>query len=255
MTSPASALPSSSTGPHRTGATALHLAGELVLTLGVVLGLFVAWQLWWTNLEATATQDDAVARMVQDFGGPARPTTSDSADYGDPVVEEAPEHGQDIGIIYIPRFGDDYARPLAEGTGTHVLDTLGLGHYAHSAMPGGIGNFAVAGHRQTNGKVLDLIHTLQPRDRIHVRTAAGYYTYTVESSEVVAPTETRVIAPNPEHPTAEPTRRLLTLTSCHPRYGATERYIVHAALDSWRPTQAGPPAEIAAAVAGDTPRS
>ena len=131
-----------------------------------------------------------------------------------------------------------------------MLDTLGLGHYPGTAMPGQVGNFAVAGHRQTRGKVLDLIHTLRPGDRTHVRTAAGYYSYTVESSEVVAPTTIEVIAPDPEHPGAEPTRRLLTLTSCHPRYGDTERYIVHAALDSWRPAQAGPPAEISATVAG-----
>lgn len=230
------------------------MVGELLLTGGVVLGLFVVWQLWWTNLEATATQETAAAELAQDFGGPLQPTTGDSTSYGDPVVAPAPGYGEGLGIMYIPRFGDDYARPVMEGTGTDVLDTLGLGHYQGTAMPGEIGNFALAGHRQTHGKVLDLIHTLTPGDRIHVRTTEGYYTYTVESTAIVTPTATRVIAPDPQDPGADPTRRLLTLTSCHPRYGDAERYIVHAALDSWRPTQAGPPAEIAHAVATSAER-
>ncbi len=234
--------------------TVLGVAGEVLLTLGVVLGLFVVWQLWWTNLDAAAAQEDAVTEMAQQFGASA-PATGADAEYGDPVVEQAPGYGQGVGIVYIPRFGSDYARPVMEGTGGDVLDALGLGHYEGTAMPGGIGNFAVAGHRQTNGKVLDLIHTLEPGDRIHVRTAAGYYTYAVETHEVVLPTEVRVVAPDPQEPGAEPVRRLLTLTSCHPRFGDTERYVVHAALESWRPAQAGPPGEIAAAVADDTPRS
>ncbi|MHC5557774.1 class E sortase [Kocuria sp. U4B] len=235
--------------------SAVQVAGELLLTAGVVVGLFVVWQLWWTNLDATATQQEVAAELAQDFGGPLQPTPGDSTGHGDPVVAHAPGYGQGLGIMYIPRFGDDYARPVMEGTGTDVLDALGLGHYQATAMPGGIGNFAVAGHRQTHGRVLDLIHTLTPGDRIHVRTAEGYYTYAVESTAVVAPTETRVIAPDPQDPGAAPTRRLLTLTSCHPRYGDAERYIVHAALASWRPARTGPPAEIAAAVAADTPRS
>jgi sortase A len=228
--------------------------GELLLTAGVVLGLFVVWQLWWTNLDATATQQAVVAEMVEDFGL-AQPTVQDPTNYGDPVVGAAPGYGEGIGIMFIPRFGEDYARPIIEGTGVDVLDTLGLGHYQDTAMPGEVGNFALAGHRQTNGKVLDLVHTLKRGDRLYVRTAEGYYTYTVETAEVVAPTETRVIAAEPQHPGAEPSRRLLTLTSCHPRYGDTERYVVHAEMESWRPAQAGPPTEIAAAVADIAERS
>jgi sortase A len=250
--SPAGSAPAR---PQPARVTALNVLGELLLTAGVVVGLFVVWQLWWTNLDATATQQEVTAELAQDFGGPLQPTAGDSTGHGDPVVAHAPGYGQGLGIMYIPRFGDDYARPVMEGTGTDVLDTLGLGHYQGTAMPGGIGNFAVAGHRQTHGRVLDLIHTLTPGDRIHVRTAEGYYTYAVESTAVVAPTATRVIAPDPQDPGAAPTRRLLTLTSCHPRYGDAERYIVHAALASWRPARTGPPAEIAAAVAADTPRS
>lgn len=229
----------------------IHIAGELLITLGVLLGLFVVWQLWWTNLEANTVHERSVLEMSRRFDEPlrSRETTSPG---GNPAVASAPAYGQEIGIIYIPRFGPDYARPVIEGTGADVLDTLGIGHYPGTAMPGDTGNVALAGHRQTNGKVFDLIHTLETGDHIHLRTAQGYYTYTVTSQQIVAPTHTQVIAPNPENPQAEPERRLLTLTTCHPRYGDAERYIVHAELETWRPTQTGPPPEIAAVVDAHT---
>ena len=235
--------------------TVLGVAGEVLLTLGVVVGLFVVWQLWWTNLDATAAQEEAVTEMAQQFDASAPAAGRAELDFGEPIVAQAPGYGQGLGIVYIPRFGSDYARPIMEGTGADVLDTLGLGHYEGTAMPGEVGNFAVAGHRQTNGKVLDLIHTLEAGDRIHVRTAAGYYVYVVEEHEIVMPSEVRVVASNPQEPQSEPVRKLMTMTSCHPRFGDTERYVVHAVLESWRPAQAGPPAEIAAVVARDTPGS
>lgn len=240
--------------PRRPGRTAVLVLGEALVTVAVVAGLFLVWQLWWVNLEAATAHQEAVAEMAQGFGGPLLPT-EDADSPGEPAVTQAPDHGQGVGIVYIPRFGPEYSRPMVEGTSPEVLDTLGLGHYEGSAMPGQVGNFALAGHRQTNGKVLDLIHTLTAGDRIHVRTAAGYYTYVVETRKIVAPDRTAVLAPDPQDPGTDPTRRLLTLTTCHPRYGDTERYVVHATLASWRPATAGPPVEIAGSVAADAGRS
>ncbi|MFI7483746.1 class E sortase [Kocuria sp. M1R5S2] len=239
---------------HHTRPTGLQVVGELLLTAGAVLLLFVAWQLWWTNLEAQGSHARAAAAIQGDLGGPVVPQDGVQKT-GPPAVGSPPGYGEAIGVVHIPRFGDDYLRPVVEGTGTDVLDALGLGHYEHSAMPGDVGNFALAGHRQTNGKVLDLVHTLVPGDRIYVRTGEGYYTYTVRSHEIVAPTETRVVAAVPADPGARPTERLLTLTTCHPRYGNTERYVVHAVLDTWRPAAAGPPAEAADAFFPGGPRS
>ena len=73
-------------------------------------------------------------------------------------------------MVYIPRFGEDYQRPAAQGSSNDVIDALGLGHYEGSAMPGGVGNFSLAGHRQTRGKVLNDIDLLQNGDHIYVRT-------------------------------------------------------------------------------------
>lgn len=251
-TSPQSALASQPTPLQRF----LSVVGELLITLGLILLLFVAWQLWWTNLSANRTQQEAVQGLIQEFTPADSSSTAPGADTPAPVYDPAnptltpsPSYGQAYGVVYIPRLGTDYTRPLAEGVGSDVLDTLGLGHYPESQALGAYGNFALAGHRQTNGAVLDRIDELQTGDNIYIRTAEGYYTYRVYQSQIVLPSQVEVIAPNPDQPQApieEATRRLLTLTSCHPRYGSTERYIVHAEFVSWQPTQAGAPAEIAA---------
>lgn len=233
---------------------AVQVVGELLITLGVIAVLFVAWQLWWTNVEADAAQGAAVKQFVQEHQAPAPndpaatglgATTGDTTGAAVVPVGKVPGHGQAIGVIYIPRFGADYSRPIIEGTSQDVLDTLGLGRYAGTAMPGAMGNFAVAGHRQTHGAVLDNIHTLVPGDKIYVQTADGFYTYVFRNQEIVLPDRTDVLAPVPTQPGAEPQQRILTMTSCNPRFGAQERIIAYSIFDSWQPLSAGPPAPIA----------
>jgi sortase A len=232
----------------------IQVVGELLITAGIILLLFVAWQLWWTNVESDAKQSEVIKEFAQDLGA-AAPTAPDAPaaaapeDFGPPVVSAAPGHAGTIGIMYIPRFGESYTRPIVQGTTGDVLDTLGLGHYTNTAMPGAVGNFAVAGHRQTHGAVLDNIHTLVPGDRIYVQTKDGYYVYVFRNNQIVMPSRTDVLEPVPTLPGVTPTESFLTMTSCNPRFGAEERIIAYALLDSWRPASAGPPAEIAAQVA------
>jgi sortase A len=235
----------------------VQVLGELLITAGVILLLFVAWQLWWTNVESDARQGEVIKEFAQDLGG-AAPAAADPPaapeDFGTPVVGSAPGHAGTIGIMYIPRFGVTYTRPIVQGTSQDVLDTLGLGHYSNTAMPGSVGNFAVAGHRQTHGAVLDNIHTLVPGDKIYVQTKDGYYVYVFRNNQIVMPSRTDVLEPVPTLPGVTPTESFLTMTSCNPRFGAQERIIAYALLDSWRPAAAGPPAEIAAQVAAATGR-
>lgn len=235
------------------GRLVVQVAGELLITAGLLLVLFVAWELWWTNIDANRQQQAAVGTLFQEFDGPVsstEDTAGDGRDYGDPVVLPAVEEpGVTFAVVYIPRFGEDYSRPVTSGVGTEVLDTLGLGHYSSTAMPGEVGNFAVAGHRQTHGQVLDAIHTLVPGDRVYVQTKDGYYTYVYRNNQIVLPDRVDVIAPVPTEPAAVATERFLTMTSCNPRFGAEERIIAYSVMDSWQPLSAGPPAEIAGQVA------
>jgi sortase A len=233
---------------------AAQVIGELLITAGLILLLFVAWQLWWTNVESNAKQDQAVEEFYADLGEIPTPAESDDApqppDSDHVPVLETKAEGETFAVIYIPRFGDDYTRPVTTGVTTAVLDNLGLGHYPETGMPGAVGNFALAGHRQTNGAVLDEIHTLVPGDRIYVHTQDGYYTYVYRNTQIVLPDRVDVLAPVPTQPDAAPKERLLTLTSCNPRFGAQERIIAYALMDSFRPLDDGPPDEIAAQVAG-----
>jgi sortase A len=231
----------------------VQIAGELLITAGLVLLLFVAWQLWWTNVESDTRQREVVKEFAEHLkaaGGPAAQSPSGSSlNYGPPAVGAEPADGATIGIIYIPRFGADYTRPIVQGTTPAVLDTLGLGHYSGTAMPGAVGNFAVAGHRQTHGAVLDNVDALTPGDRIYVQTRDGYYVYVFRNSQIVLPSRRDVVLPVPTQPAASPKESYLTMTSCNPRFGSQERIIAYSLLERWQPASAGPPAEIAAQVA------
>ena len=71
-------------------------------------------------------------------------------------------------------------------------------------MPGQVGNFSLAGHRQTRGKVLNDIDLLTEGDHIYVRTKDGYYTYTVYSHEIVQPDQVELSNPSPDSPAWHP---------------------------------------------------
>lgn len=228
------------------------VVGELLITCGVLLILFVGWELWWTNIAADQSQARATHAFVDNYRGPLTPQPGAKASihFGPPEGSVAPRSdGTVFGVIYIPRLGPDYSRPLVQGTSTPILDTLGLGHYDTSTMPGALGNFAVAGHRQTHGAVLDHIDTLVPGDKIYVQTSSGYYTYVFRNEEIVLPTQTNVLQSIPAQPGSAPTERLMTMTSCNPRFGSQERIIAYSVLQSWQPATVGPPAAIAQQIA------
>jgi len=219
--------------------------GELLVTAGVLTLLFVVWQLYWTDLTSGRAQAATVSSLEQQWEATATPapTATQSAPTVD--VDQTPPTGDAFAIVYVPRFGSDYAVPVVEGTGTAELKE-GIGHYADSAMPGEVGNFAIAGHRVTYGKPFNLIADLQDGDAVVVATADQWFTYRVRSHEIVSPQQVSVIAPVPDEPGETPTQAWLTMTACHPMHSAKQRYIVHASLESVQDRSAGPPASLAA---------
>ena len=225
---------------------AVGVLGELLITLGVLLLAFLVWQLWWTDVEG----DRAQAEVVQELGYPEPPVAAAEVAvaqprYDEPPVLPEPAHGESFGTLTVPRWTGEPARPLSQGTDrSTVLDVLGIGHYEGTAMPGGVGNFALAGHRVTYGKPFNRIEELQVGDPLVVWTPDAWYVYRVTSSQVVLPPDVEVIAPVPNEPGAAPTERYITLTTCHPMFSARERYIVHGVLDHWATTSSGTPAEL-----------
>lgn len=238
--------PQGAAAPMRPVAWVIGVLGELLVTAGLVLGLFVVWQLWWTDVEGARAQSEIIAGMDWET---APGTATAPENHGPPPVMTEPEPGTLFAQMYIPRFGDDYVKPVAEGTDkATVLDTIGIGHYVGTAMPGDLGNFAVAAHRTTYGKPFNQIAELKEGDAVVVRTEETWYVYKVTESKIVFPQNVEVIAPVPgvtsDETMPELTKRFITLTSCHPMFSATERYIVHGELEYWSPVGEGEPKEL-----------
>lgn len=234
------------------GSVLLGFFGELLITAGVLLALFVAWQLWWTDVEAAGVQRTLAAEYELTL--PDSPDTVGSAEFGPPPPTDQALEAETIGRLWVPRWGEPgspYSRTISEGTDrATVLDKLGIGHYSATAQAGEVGNFAIAAHRQSHGRPFYDIDKLQDGDELIVETADAWYVYTVVDSKIVAPTEVDVIAPNPFSPADVATERVITLTTCHPLFSTKERWIVHGVLDHWIPRESGRPAELVQAQEG-----
>ncbi len=237
--------------------TFVGVLGELLLTGGVLVLLFLGWQLWWNDMIMANSQSSAAAsqseQWLEQAHAPRQPVEvgAEPIDYGAPVVSAVPGTGESFAVLFIPRFGEDYKRVVAEGVGIGVLNSSdsGIGHYPGTQMPGELGNFAVASHRSANGGGMHVINEFQLGDPIYVQTADGWFTYRYRDLEYVQPSEVSVIAPVPRHDGVAPTQSVITLTSCNPLYSTDERIIAYGVLESWQPASAGPPSEVAAIIA------
>ncbi len=205
------------------------LLGELLITAGAFLLLFVGWQLWWTDVVSDADANQAVARLEQSRDAWVQP--------------DKVKLGEAFAIIRIPRFGAHYARPVYEGTTREVLQR-GIGHYVGTSLPGEIGNFAMAGHRTTYGKPFNRIAQLKDGDVVLVETKDSFVVYRVSEHLIVPPSQISVLLPVPDRPDATAKKAVLTMTSCHPEYSARERFVVHAVLEATYRHDQGVPAEV-----------
>lgn len=229
----------------------IGIFGELLITVGVLVFLFLGWQLWLNDLIVGDQQRTAAIDLgrVWDQGNTPIREPDPAANYGEPVVATAPADAARFAIMYVPRFDND-ARMVSEGVSTtRVLNKSGVGHYSDTQMPGQVGNFVVAAHRTTYGAPFSKIATLQVGDRIYIQTQDGYYTYVFRNLEYVRPTGVGVKDPVPQSSGTAATDRVMTMTSCNPKFSAAERIIAYSVFESWQPTSAGPPAQIASLIA------
>ncbi|WP_240930502.1 class E sortase [Isoptericola sp. BMS4] len=225
--------------------------GELLITVGVFLGLFVVWQLWWTSVEASAQATE----IMDEFRHDLTPAKTEPAPEGlvtdePPPVPDQVGYGETIGTLIVPEWYGltNNAMPVVEGTGQDVLDQALAGHYEKSQQVGEVGNFALAGHRRTHGNSFRHVDELEKGDQIIVETADTWYVYEVMSEEIVTPDQVEVVAPVPHHPDQEPTDRLLTLTTCHSltlgEYGNDHRWITYASFVGWMAREDGTPEQV-----------
>ncbi len=219
--------------------------GRTMITAGVLILLFVAYQLWGTGIREAQAQN----RLEDEFE-----VVLDEADAPDEAPTEVltveplapvPE-GEPTAIIEIPRIG--LSRHVVEGVSVADLKK-GPGHYPETPLPGQEGNAAIAGHRTTYGAPFNRIDELSPGDEVFVQTVQGRFRYIVRDTDdagkiledgegdgdgemIVKPTQVEVLEDKGDN--------RLTLTACHPKYSARERIVVVAELG---PDQAAQPAQ------------
>lgn len=227
--------------------------GELMITFGLVVLLFVFYALYVTNWLSGEKQREAADQLEQAWQNPRG-------------VAHRPIEGEGIARLYIPAFGPDYVYTVLEGTTDEILEA-GPGRYVDTALPGEPGNFAVAGHRVGKGAPFNDLDLLSSCDAIVVETMDQWFVYRVlplpgeaagwefgkgaaprcagvtplpdpysdvVGKHIVLPSQAEVIAAVPGSPdvVAPPAEAasLITLTTCHPQFSARERLIVHGVL-------------------------
>jgi sortase A len=228
-------------------AKVLSAVGRSCVTAGVLILLFVVYQLWGTGIREAQAQnrleDQFNAKVAQASGsgdgatvGSTTSTTSGSVPSETlPVTTAAPEaappEGEVLGKIEIPKIG--LSAFVIEGVSDSDLHN-GPGHYPATPLPGQQGNSAIAGHRTTYGAPFASIDELVPGDTIKVTTLQGTFTYAVTPQDdgsghiIVSPSAVEVLSDAPTEALAS--KNLLTLTACHPKYSASKRIIVFAEL-------------------------
>ncbi|MDA0181062.1 class E sortase [Solirubrobacter phytolaccae] len=135
------------------------------------------------------------------------------------ALDRRTDDGDAVGRLRIERIG--LSSVVLEGTNADDL-RRGPGHYPSTALPGQRGTVAIAGHRTTYGAPFRKIDKVRTGDDIVVTMPYGRFTYRVERTRIVKPTDVWVVD--------DRSYDRLVLTACHPLYSAAQRIVVFARL-------------------------
>jgi sortase A len=231
--------------------------GQTLITAGLVVLLFVVYEVWITNIFADRNNARHISELRTVFNND---TVRDPLLLPDGQYKKVPI-GSNIGILYLPRLGRDYAEAIVQGD-TVPNDTQleqGTAHYGSTQLPGQVGNFAIAGHRVGKGEPFLNLDHLRSGDAVIVETKTYWYVYRVlgqpgggdpqedtpyvypgtegqdqiPGREIVDPSDGNVLYPIPNDTTRtidDATQKLMTMTTCHPKFTAEHRMILHALL-------------------------
>ena len=229
-----------------------RLRSSLIM-LGLLMFLFVGYQLWGTGIEEAQSQNKLENRFTE-IAVASSPTSSTSIA---PSISEPPldtavappepiviDEGDPIANIDMPTIG--VSKYVVAGVQTADLKK-GPGHYPGTPFPGELGNASIAGHRTTYGEPFRHLDDLNLGDPIIITDLMGRkFTYLVTNQQVVGATDSWVVA------TTDRTKAILTLTTCHPEFSAKQRLIISAELDLTQSDIATSPAAIYADDNADT---
>ncbi|MEV5932356.1 class E sortase [Streptomyces sp. NPDC093250] len=205
-------------------AMVISFFGELLITAGLVLGLFVVYSLWWTNVVADRAADkqadkirDAWAQEPDRGGSSGGPAAYDS--------------GNGVGFLHVPAMtGDEIL--VEKGTSMKVLNDGVAGYYTDpvkATLPtsGKKGNFALAAHRDGHGAKFHGIHKIEKGDPIVFETKDTWYVYkTYAILPETSKYNVEVLGKIPKGSGKKKAGHYITLTTCTPVYTSKYRYIV-----------------------------
>jgi sortase A len=219
--------------------------GRFMMRAGVLVLLFVAYQLWGTGLATDRAQnrlEDEFAAQLADVSTTTTPTPATSSPTSStpttsvpttaPTDLPVPEPGDPVGRITIPAIGVDYIS--IQGVDLKWLKE-GPGHFPQTPLPGQPGNVALAGHRTTYAAPFNRLDELRPGDEITFETVQGTFTYEVDAHETqpgAAPSGHFIVKPSQVEILEQDGTNRVTLVACHPKYSAKERIVVTATLES-----------------------
>lgn len=195
-------------------ATAVSVFGELLITAGLVLGLFVVYSLWWTNVLADreATKQGHTVRDLW-ADGPGALDTRDG-----------------IGFLHVPSMKNGEVL-VKKGTDTETLNDGIAGYYTDpvkSALPSDKeGNFTLAAHRDGHGAKFHNIDKVRTGDAIVFETKDTWYVYKVfKELPETSKYNVDVLQSVPKGSGTKKAGRYITLTTCTPVFTSKYRYIV-----------------------------
>ena len=195
----------------RKSAKILNALSDVLITFAIFAIMFAGYQTVWSMYVSQSNVAEAKAEVQLKW------TEAPAAE---------PELHKGFALIYIPRLKDKvWELPITRGVDPEDLIS-GLGHYPDNALPGEKGNFAMAGHRATYGEPLANIDQLRQDDEVIIQTAGNWYVYKLVLDEIVEPDAMWVLDENPGGIVNKTgVEEMITLTTCHPRWGSTERWI------------------------------
>jgi LPXTG-site transpeptidase (sortase) family protein len=204
-------------------AMAVSILGELLITAGLVLGLFVVYSLWWTNVVADRAADKQGDKVrdnwAQDKSGPGALDTKDG-----------------IGFLHVPSMKNGEVL-VEKGTSTKVLNDGVAGYYtdpvkATLPMTDKTGNFTLAAHRDGHGAKFHNIDKVKKGDPIVFETKDDWYVYKVFSIlPETSKYNVKVLQTVPKQSGKTKPGHYITLTTCTPVYTSEYRYIVWGELE------------------------
>lgn len=194
--------------------------GLLLVLAGVSALSWAGWQFYGTNFVAQGKHEQAVSDVRERWRAGQE-------------VSERPE-GDVRAVLRIPRLGEDWAVPIFDSVSEDAL-AAGVGRFVDNAPVGAVGNYALAGHRVTQGEPFRDLTELVAGDEVVVETQAFVYTYVLDTDGTahrVSFTDTWVLD---DRPVELPRRRIITLTTCAELFHTDDRLAVFGHLVSREP--------------------